>query len=173
MEIYFYIFGFGLLTTSFMTIFFKNPIYSVISMISSFFFMAGIYLTLSLKFLAVMQVMVYAGAIMILFLFVIMLFDLRKQEYMKDKYVPLFDIASLVIVIGGGVWLIRTILVSKVVSGTGALKVHGDFGSLDGVAHSIFGYSGQIGKHSFMFETISVLLLAAIVGAVIMAKKKI
>jgi NADH-quinone oxidoreductase subunit J len=167
----FYFFGGGLLFVAFLTVMFRNPMHSVLSMIASFFFMSGIYLTLSMQFLAVMQIMVYAGAIMILFLFVIMLFDLRRQEFSKDKFSPVFDITAIVVVLAGGAWLIKVILSSKSVSSVKGMKdVPTSFGGVDSVAHSIFGTAGQIGNNSFIFESISVLLLAAIIGAVVMAK---
>ncbi len=70
----------GLLTTAGVVIVARNPIHSALSLIASFFFLAAIYLTLNANFVAVIQVLVYAGAIMVLFLFVIMLLNLSDEE---------------------------------------------------------------------------------------------
>ncbi len=70
----------GLLTTSALVVLLRNPLYGALSMIAGFFFLAGLYLQLNAAFVAVVQVLVYAGAIMVLFLFVIMLLNLREGE---------------------------------------------------------------------------------------------
>ncbi len=170
----FYFLSAGLITTAFLTIMLKNPMHSVVSMITSFIFMAGIYLTLSMQFLAVIQIMVYAGAIMVLFLFVIMLFDLRKQEYSRDKFSPLFDFTSIFVVLFGGFLILKTVFSSKAITRYNSLpEVDKNFANVDSIAHSIFGWDSMIGQHNLIFEVISVLLLAAIISAVVMAKRKI
>jgi len=169
----FYFFGIGLLTTAGVAVVVKNPMHSIISMIVSFFFIAGLYLLLSAQFLAVIQIMVYAGAILVLFLFVIMLFDLQKAEYLKDKFNK-YDIVSLLIVALGGSKLVAMVITSSSVSDYSKAKpLPENFGTVKTFANSLFGYKGVIGQHSFLFEVISVLLLAAIISAVVLAKKKL
>lgn len=169
----FYFLGVGLLTTAGTAIVLKNPMYSIISMIVSFFFISGLYLLLSVPFLAVIQIMVYAGAILVLFLFVIMLFDLQKSEYQKDKFSK-FDIVSILLVGFGASKLIALVVTSNSVENfSKAQSVTKDFGSVKSFAHSLFGAPGVIGQHSFVFEVISVLLLAAIISAVVLAKKRL
>ena len=117
--------------------------------------------------------MVYAGAILVLFLFVIMLFDLQKSEYSKDKFNK-FDIISIILVGFGASKLIALVVTSSSVSNYNkAPEVSRKFGSVKSFAESLFGAPGIIGKHSFIFEVISVLLLAAIISAVVLAKKRI
>ncbi len=169
----FYFLGIGLLTTAGTAIVLKNPMHSIISMIVSFFFISGLYLLLSAPFLAVIQIMVYAGAILVLFLFVIMLFDLQKSEYQKDKFTK-FDIVSILLVGFGASKLVALVVTSNsVVNFSKAQSVSNDFGSVKAFAYSLFGASGVIGQHSFVFEVISVLLLAAIISAVVLAKKRL
>ena len=169
----FYFFGIGLLTTAGIAVVFKNPMHSIISIIVSFFFISGLYLLLSAQFLAVIQIMVYAGAILVLFLFVIMLFDLQKSEYQKDKFTK-FDIISIILVGAGASKVIALAITSNsVVNFSKAKEVSKDFGTVKTVATSLFGKTGEIGQHSFVFEAISVLLLAAIISAVVLAKKKL
>ena len=169
----FYFFGIGLLATAGTAIVLKNPMHSIISIIVSFFFMAGLYLVLSAPFLAVIQIMVYAGAILVLFLFVIMLFDLQKSEYQKDIFNK-FDILSILLLSFGASKLIALVVTSDSVANFSKAKaVPKNFGSVKSIATSLFGKAGEIGQHSFVFEMLSVLLLAAIISAVVLAKKRL
>jgi len=169
----FYFLGIGLLTTAGTAVVVKNPMHSVISIIVSFFFMAGLYLVLSAQFLAVIQIMVYAGAILVLFLFVIMLFDLQRSEYLKDRFSK-FDIISVLLVAFGASKLIALVVTSNSVENYNKAKdVSADFGSVKAVATSLYGKAGVVGQHSFVFEMLSVLLLAAIISAVVLAKKRL
>ena len=169
----FYFLGIGLLTTAGTAIVLKNPMHSIISMIVSFFFISGLYLLLSAPFLAVIQIMVYAGAILVLFLFVIMLFDLQKSEYQKDKFTK-FDVVSILLVGFGASKLIALVVTSNSVANFSKVKaIPKGFGSVKAFAHSLFGAPGITGQHSFVFEVISVLLLAAIISAVVLAKKRL
>jgi NADH-quinone oxidoreductase subunit J len=78
--VFFWFFAFGALLASGAVIAFRNPLYSAISLILDFFFFAGLYVLLSAHFIAVTQVLVYGGAIMVLFIFIIMLLNLREAE---------------------------------------------------------------------------------------------
>jgi len=169
----FYFFGVGLLTTAGTAVVLKNPMHSIISMIVSFFFISGLYLLLSAQFLAVIQIMVYAGAILVLFLFVIMLFDLQKSEYQKDKFTK-FDIVSVLLVGFGASKLIALVITSNSVANYNKAKtIPENFGTVKTFAFSLFGSPGVLGKHTFVFEAISILLLAAIISAVVLAKKRL
>jgi len=169
----FYFLGIGLLTTAGTAVVVKNPMHSVISIIVSFFFMAGLYLVLSAQFLAVVQIMVYAGAILVLFLFVIMLFDLQRSEYLKDRFSK-YDFISTALV-GVGAWFltVKVLTSNSVENYNKANEVSTSFGSVKTVATSLFGKTGVVGQHSFVFEMLSVLLLAAIISAVVLAKKRL
>jgi NADH-quinone oxidoreductase subunit J len=169
----FYFFGIGLLTTAGTAVVLKNPMYSIISMIVSFFFIAGIYLILAAEFLAVVQIMVYAGAILVLFLSVIMLFDLQKSEYQKDKFNK-FDIVSILLVGFGASKLIALVVTSDSVANHDKARViPQSFGTVKMLARDLFGAPGVLGRHTFVFEAISILLLAAIISAVVLAKKRL
>jgi NADH:ubiquinone oxidoreductase subunit 6 (subunit J) len=78
--VFFWFFAFGAVVTSGAVIAFRNPLYSAIALILDFFFFAGLYVLLSAHFIAVTQVLVYGGAIMVLFIFIIMLLNLREAE---------------------------------------------------------------------------------------------
>ena len=91
----------------------------------------------------------------------------------KDKFSK-FDILSVLLVILGGSKLIALVVTSNSVENfSKAGTVTKDFGSVKTVARSLFGKAGEVGQHSFVFEALSVLLLAAIISAVVLAKKKL
>jgi len=144
----------------------RNMIYSILSMILTFLSLAVLFLTLNAQFLAILQVVVYAGGIIVLFLFVIMLLNLNEKHTMAHK-----PRAKTLLAIAFGVaFLIEVIAV--VLSSTGS-----KFSSMP--PHAVqMGTVEFIGKtlytnYLFPFEFISVLLLAGIVGALFLAKKKL
>ncbi len=146
---------------SLMVVFSKSPINSVLYLILSFFSIAGIYLLLDAQFLAIVNIVVYAGAIMVLFLFVIMLMNLNHDTEPQRTIVTKI-IAGII----GGLFLIVL---------TGALKGAASMGKTY-IGHSSVGLVQNLGKvlftdFLFPFEIISVLLLAAMVGAVMLGKK--
>src|SRR5262249_25524751 len=98
--ILFYIFALGTLGASAQVILRRNPIYGAVSLVGAFFFLAGIYLLLSAQLIAVLQVMVYAGAVMVLFVFVIMLLNLKEEELGEPK-MGFWKGAGVVAVIAG------------------------------------------------------------------------
>ena len=96
--LFFWFFAFGALVTSCAVIWTRNPLYCALALIADFFFFAGLYVLLSAHFMAVVQVLVYGGAIMVLFLFIIMLLNLRGDRLEDNR----FQIHYL-LAIGGGV----------------------------------------------------------------------
>ncbi len=151
----------------------RNPVNSAICLIFTFFSLAGIYLLLNAEFVAIIQVLVYAGAIMVLFLFVIMLLNLGKEQ----KRVHRNRLQKIVGVLLGAVLLFQigmvfrsTLLQHSFVDGTQgtftAEKVAA-MGNTQVVARLLFT------DFLLPFEITSVLLLVAIVGAIILAKREI
>ena len=145
-----------------MVVFSRNPVHSVLYLVLTFFAIAGHYILLNAQFLAVVHIVVYAGAIMVLFLFVIMLLNLNHEtEPMKNNLLR----AAAVLAFG-------TLLITLV----GALKG----ASLPAVARGdvSIGMIERLGKTLFgefllPFEISSLLLLGAMVGAVLLGKKEI
>ncbi len=84
--LFFWIFAFGALATSLAVVWLKNPLYCALLLIADFFFFAGLYVLLSAHFMAVVQILVYGGAIMVLFLFIIMLLNLRGQNVKNNTF---------------------------------------------------------------------------------------
>src|SRR4249920_82707 len=141
----------------------KNPMHSVIWLIIVFFAISGHYLLLNAQFLAIVNIIVYAGAIMVLFLFVVMLMNLNTEtEKQKNLWMKFFGAVS------GG--LLLWIFISSARSATdiinkNALMGEGDIGLIQNLGKVLFT------KYALPFEISSVLFLSAMVGAVVIGKK--
>ncbi len=142
----------------------KSPITNAMSLVGTFFFLAGIYVLLFAHTIAVLQVLVYAGAIMVLFLFVIMLLSLNQAlPRSKPTLGRTLGGLSAVGVCAALVWGL-----SKTPYATGAWSSPApDFGSIAKMGELIYT------QWLFPFEAVSLLLLVAIVGAVVVAKSRI
>ena len=143
----------------------KNPVKAVLFLIMAFVAQAVLFVQLSALFVAVLQIVVYAGAIMVLFLFVIMLLNLRRDEFGKDSHSYQRWAALLL----AGVLAVELILVvvNRTGDATGASARPADFGSVESVGELLFT------KYLLPFEATSMLLMAAILGAVVLAKRKL
>ena len=141
----------------------KNPIHSVIWLILVFFAISGHYILLNAQFLAIVNIIVYAGAIMVSFLFVMMLMNLKKdKEPQKLLWVKLMG------VITGGSFLVLLIALVKQntsFNGKEALLKEGSIGLIHPLGQALFT------DFVVPFEISSVLFLSAMVGAVIIGKK--
>lgn len=141
----------------------KNPVHSVLWLIAVFFAISGHYILLNAQFLAIVNLIVYAGAIMVLFLFVIMLMNLNAEtEPQKHIWMKLAGAIS------GGCFLMM--LVSLVrqateLNGKNALMAEGNIGLIKNLGKALFS------DYVVPFEITSVLFLSAMVGAVVIGKK--
>ncbi|MCX7834038.1 MAG: NADH-quinone oxidoreductase subunit J [Ignavibacteria bacterium] len=150
----------------------KNPIVSALWLIFNFFTISGIYLLLKAQFIAIIQVLVYAGAIMVLFLFVIMLLNLDKVEEFNfpEPEKTKRDYKKLTAIL-------LSILLMFLLGYSVYLGFAGKFEEENPEALNI-GKAEFLGKklfleYSYQVEVIGLLLLAAVIGAVILAKKKL
>jgi NADH-quinone oxidoreductase subunit J len=144
----------------------KNPVASALFLIVTMCALAIIFLMLQATFLAAIQIIVYAGAIVVLFLFVIMLLNLRKDEFGPEKKKLQRGLAILFAFL----FFIEIAVLIKV--GISQIKIAEtqlaeDFGTVQALGKLLFT------KYLLPFEITSVLLLVAMVGAVLMAKKKL
>lgn len=144
----------------------KNPINSALSLVVTFFCLATFYVMLDAPFMAAIQVIVYAGAIMVLIIFVIMLLNVRTEA---GKRVTHAVLASVVV---GAIILVEAFSMLSRGSSTGAK------GTIDNALVQKVGHTEIIGRALFTdfllpFEITSILLLVAIVGAIILSKRKI
>jgi NADH-quinone oxidoreductase subunit J len=151
------------LGTAFLTIFSRNPIHSAIYLVICFFSIAGHYLLFNAQFLAVVHIIVYSGAIMVLFLFTIMLMNLNKEnEVHKPRFTRL-----------GAVVVICLMCLTFIAIFTNSKTIVGDYDYLGEDFQSIKKL-GTVLLNEFMvpFEFASVLLLVAMIGAVLLSKKE-
>ncbi|MBU1422080.1 MAG: NADH-quinone oxidoreductase subunit J [Bacteroidetes bacterium] len=144
----------------------RSPIMSVVYLVLNFLILAVIYLTLQAQFIAVIQVIVYAGAIMVLFLFVVMLLNLGKEEALTEKitYKKRVAVGLVVVML---VQIIVGIMMSDSKFTRHIAPNAEQIGTVEGIGKMLFT------QYLFPFEVTSVLLLAAIIGAVVLAKKRI
>jgi NADH-quinone oxidoreductase subunit J len=144
----------------------RNPVNSALFLILNFFSLAALYLTLHAQFIAIVQIFVYAGAIMVLFLFVIMLLNLGDDKKLRQHMGPQAYIA-VTLVIGLMLELVVIFSRSRADAVTTQAANAGQIGTVE--------FLGQVlyTKFLFPFEMTSFLLLTAIVGAVVLAKKKL
>ncbi len=154
--------------TAFLVIVQRNPVASAIFLILTFFSLAGIYLLLHAEFIAAIQVLVYAGAIMVLFLFVIMLLNLEKETRIVTrnrllKGVGILLGVALLVQIGA---MFQKVLLEGTKGGYSPEKV-ASLGNTQVVAQLLFT------DFLLPFEITSVLLLVAIIGAILLAKREI
>src|ERR1700745_3192253 len=151
------------LFSAIMVVLSKNPVHSVLWLIVVFFAISGHYLLLNAQFLAIVNIIVYAGAIMVLFLFVIMLMNLNMEtERQHNMWMKLFGVLS------GGILLSIFISASRSatdITGKTAQWREGDIGFIQNLGKVLFN------EYALPFEISSVLFLSAMVGAVVIGKK--
>jgi len=161
-DIAFYIFALLTLVCGVLVVanpFSRNPVTSAMFLVLCIVSMAGLFVLLQAFFLAAVQILVYAGAVMVLFLFVIMLMDLKEEERRKWK---IFGLAT-----GGlAVAAVGAILLRLIWTGHPG----------EGLTPALAGETRQLGrvlfdKYLLPFEVLSVLLLVAMVGAILLSKK--
>lgn len=167
--ILFLFYSFGLITilSALAVICFSNPVYSGLCLVACFFSLGVIYILMNQEFFAVIQILIYAGAIMVLFLFIIMLLDLSSQQLGVT-----FSKLSILIacVVGFFIFKLGTILYNwknfTVKKEYTLEKIEESGGIIEVIGELLY-------THFLLpFEMISLLLFVAIIGAVLIAKKK-
>jgi NADH-quinone oxidoreductase subunit J len=141
----------------------KNPLSSAFSLILSLVALAGLFAMLLAEFIFILQILVYAGAIMVLVIFTIMLLNLKREE-IRETPVGKFQVVFLIILCAAGAFGFIEIFSDIPAAEVATAE---DFGSIEQVGRLM------LGSYLFPFEVISVLLLVAIVGVVLLAKRVI
>ena len=141
----------------------RNPLYSAISLIGVFVSLACLYVMLAAPFIAAVQVIVYAGAIMVLVVFVIMLLNVEEEEHRRARLKFLLPVAIglSAIFIAEVAFILMTVAPTRVTPATAGTSV--------GVTHSIG--SQLFTQYLLPFEITSILILMAIVGAMTLARR--
>ena len=170
MTIAFYLFAIAAVSASICVITFKNPIHSALALVTALFSTAGIYIMLHAEFLAMLEIIIYAGAIMVLFLFVLMCLNIREL-----KMTPQFNILRPIAIIVG-IFLSADIIII-IIQGS----AQGGFGKFMGSYNSktvadLGGNAKVLGqvlysRYLLPFEAVSVVLLVAMIGAIVLMKE--
>jgi len=147
----------------------RSPIYSALCLILALFAQGGLYILLHAELIAAVHILVYAGAIMVLFLFVIMLLDLRPDDQPPVQFNRVEVLLGLVL---------AGVLLAELALGVGPRIILGPQGSYDLETLRTVGNTQAVGRILFReylipFELTSVILLAAMVGAMVLAKRKL
>jgi NADH-quinone oxidoreductase subunit J len=145
----------------------RNPVHSALALIVTLLALAGIYLMLYAPFVAGVQIILYAGGIMVLFLFVIMLVDVGRAE--KERQFNRQWVVAIVSAFGLGVLFVEVFAKSRLMSEL----MRKPLAQISESNNTQIVGQGLYGNYMLAFEVASLLLLVAIVGAVVMAKKKI
>ena len=156
----------GMITiTSILVVVLRNPVYSTLSLLVMFFHVAGLYITLHAEFLAAVQIIVYAGAIVVLYLFVVMLLNVNRDDrYHSQSRIAVFVSVPLAIEF--------LVLLS---GGMGAARRDPAAMAVDAQTSDNTLTIGQAlySTYLFPFEVASLILLAAMIGAILLAKPHI
>jgi NADH-quinone oxidoreductase subunit J len=163
--LFFYLFAFIAVASAFMVISARNPVHSVLFLILTFFNAAGLFLLLGAEFLAMILLVVYVGAVAVLFLFVVMMLDVDFSELRSGllSYAPIGAVigiilaAELVVVVGGSV--ISPEVAKTVAMPIPALTTRTNTAALGDVLYT---------NYVFFFEIASLVLLVSMIGAIVL-----
>ncbi len=159
---FFFYFAGVIVLTSLLVVALRNPVYSALSLLIMFFHVAGLYVTLHAEFLAAVQIIVYAGAILVLYLFVVMLLNVaQEQRYHSQVRVGVL-LGGLVLVEALLLAFYRSFAPPSETVGNGVTQAAGNTESIGELLYSTY---------LFPFEVASLILLVAMIGAVILAKR--
>jgi NADH-quinone oxidoreductase subunit J len=165
----FYLFATLTIASALAVIFARNPVHSVLWLIVAFFNAAGLMLLLGAEFIAMLVVIVYVGAVAVLFLFVVMMLDIDFAE-LRAGFVRYFPFGALV----------ALVLLAEIVLGIGAYRAGAlNLGTPDGTAATPVGASNieAIGallysRYLFLFESAGIVLLVAMIGAIVLTHRQ-
>jgi NADH-quinone oxidoreductase subunit J len=167
----FYAFAAVIVAGSLLVVLQRNPVYSVLSLIGAFFGLAGLYVGLEAPFVAVVQIIIYAGAIMVLFLFTVMLLNVPREDAAEwDRSHPLYR--PMAVRIGAAMAVLLALELGWALSRATDLG-----GAVNAEANESISSVTKLGevlftRYMFAFEVTSILIIAAMVGAVVLARKR-
>ena len=163
----FYFFAAAAIASSTAVVVSKNPIGSVLSLVLTLFTTSLLYITLSAHFIAIIQILVYAGAIMVLFMFTVMFLILREESLNFDaQNVPLKAGIVLSIILIIGIFIQSIAIKSLPGASVSGISISESYGTVQSVGSSIFT------DYILPFELTSVLILVAIIGVVVISKRR-
>lgn len=162
--VFFTIFSFVAISSAVIMITRKHPLSAALSLIVTFISLSGLYALLSAKLLFMIQILVYAGAIMTLVIFSIMLLNVQNEDLPKEENIPQRTALSVFLLVP----IILLILKAVSLIQNGSFPpVNENYGTINQVGMLLFT------SYTFPFEVISILLLISLLGVVVLAKRKI
>ncbi len=162
-EILFFVLAGLTILSGLLTVISRNPVHSILYLIITFFSISAHYVLLNAQFLAVVNIIVYAGAIMVLFLFVVMLMNLNKEDKSFSK--PFVVTAGLIICAMFFTLTVGIFFQSDVMGNNQTLLTEGNIGLTEVIGSKL--YSDYV----IPFELASILFMGAMIGAVLLSKK--
>jgi NADH-quinone oxidoreductase subunit J len=165
----FYVFAATLVGSAIMVVFSKNPVHSVLFLILAFFNAAGLFVLLGAEFVAMILVIVYVGAVAVLFLFVVMMLDINFTELRKgvQDYLPIglligvILLVEMVVIVGG--WSMTDGIATAITSPTPPLN---EITNTDAIGRVLYT------DYFFLFQLAGLILLVAMVGAIVLTHRK-
>ena len=162
-HLFFFYFALVIAASSVLVVALRNPIYSALSLLIMFFHVAGLYVTLHAEFLAAVQVIVYAGAILVLYLFVVMLLNLKQDDRYHRQWPAAAAVRSILALEAVMLTLVKG---QPLADGpVGPETVSEGLGNTEALGDVLYS------TYLFPFEVASLLLLVAMIGAIMLAKK--
>ena len=143
----------------------RNAVYSALLLVVNFFCLAGFYVLLEAQFVAAVQVIVYAGAIMVLFLFVLMLLGVESQEAVRETIKGQRP-AAILLTLGLLVAIVGALAAGVFDAAPTSLAAVNEGGNVQAVGRLLFT------RYTFAFETAGILLVVAAVGALVLGKRR-
>ena len=163
LDLIFYILGGLTIGTALMVVLSKHPVRSVLYLVLTFFLISANYVMMNAQFIAIVNIIVYAGAIMVLFLFVLLLLNLNKEN--EPKHSPLMTIGAAIA--GGALFLVIVAAMRDAILAAPMIDTNSEqVGLVENLGKVLFT------KYVLPFEVSSILFLAAMVGAVLLAKRE-
>jgi NADH-quinone oxidoreductase subunit J len=163
-QLFFLYFAGIIVLTAILVVALRNPVYSALSLLIMFFHVAGLYVTLHAEFLAAVQIIVYAGAILVLYLFVVMLLNVKREErfHLQWPVAPLLGLTLLTEVVL--LWVLRS-SPGESLPAPGLAEATETAGNTEVIGEVLYS------TYLFPFEVASLILLVAMIGAIVLAKK--
>ncbi len=163
--VFFYLFAGVVIASAFMVIASRNPVHSVLFLILAFFNAAGLFILLGAEFLALILVVVYVGAVMVLFLFVIMMLDVDFVELRQGflQYLPVGGLVGIILLVellmGLGAWVISPDVPTNVAMPLSAMDQVNNIQALGSVLYT---------RYVYFFQLAGLILLVAMIGAIVL-----
>ncbi|MFQ5598571.1 MAG: NADH-quinone oxidoreductase subunit J [Nitrospiria bacterium] len=161
-NLFFFYFAFATIVSSVFTVGLRSPVYCTLALLSTLLHVAGLFVLLHAEFIAAIQVIVYAGAVLVLYLFVLMLLNLKTTETFFQKQASIAIFFGVVILAEILMGLFKSPFVKRVPE---AVEPTVSIGNTGDIGLALFS------EYLLPFEVVGVILLGAVIGAMVLAKK--